>query len=140
MSETVVEGDISLRAGDGKYKGQAVYSPEVLKSYDSTRHIKVEDTYSLLESESLSDEAFRSAVESGKVHVYEFKGESYVDRLDIGRVYHKQPETRKGLTINRHFTDGEIDPFESVEWGRRDLEISDYKTKQVIYDSKRNSS
>ena len=136
MSETVVEGDISLRAGDGKYKGQAVYSPEVLKSYDSTRHIKVEDTYSLLESESLSDEAFRSAVESGKVHVYEFKGESYVDRLDIGRVYHKQPETRKGLTINRHFTDGEIDPFESVEWGRRDLEISDYKTKQVIFEMK----
>lgn len=114
-----------------------IYSPMHLKSYDKRRHILVQDAYSLLKDQNdpnLSSERLQQASEQGKIRVYEFNGQQYLDRLDIGRVYHNVPETKKGLTIERYFSKEGEDPFKSAgEYEKRHLKILD-RDKKVIFE------
>jgi len=93
------------------------YSPMNLRSYDRERHIPVSDAYKLLKDQGnrrLSQKKLKDAITQGGIRVYEFKDQKYLDRLDIGRVYHQVPETRKGISIDRYFTKEGEDPFASV--------------------------
>ena len=119
MGDTTVETEQSL----GKN-----YSVALLKSYDRERHILRENA-THLDSTKLS-----SAVESGQIHVYEFKGQEYLDRLDIGRVFHQQKD-KQGLTVGRYFTDGKINPYETAgPLVRRHLQISDWNTGKAVFE------
>ncbi len=120
-----------------------IYSIMELKSYDKERHIGVQDAYQLVESQNdsnLSSEKLRHAVKSEDIRVYKFKGQEFLDRLDIGRVYHQTPEKRQGLKLERHFTKKGEDPFASVEFGTRDVRIDEYKngkkTGNIIFEMK----
>ena len=67
----------------------------------------------------------KQAVQNREIRVYNFRGQNYLDRLDIGRVYHKEPEKKEGLTIDRYFTDGKINPFDTTEYDQKNVEIKD---------------
>ena len=91
------------------------YSPINLKAYDSVRHILINDAYSLIKNQTnLSVNKLMQTIENKEINIYEFKGKKYIDRLDIGRIYHQSPEKREGLTIERYFSKENEDPFKSV--------------------------
>ena len=110
------------------------FSPMNLRSYDKERHIPLQEAFQLINNQNdnhISAERLQSAIDDKEVRVYELKGQQYLDRLDIGRVYHKPIEKKEGLTIERYFSREGEDPFESVEYGRRDLSIKDSKGKKL---------
>ncbi len=112
------------------------YSIALLKLYDIERHISIKDAYTLLQENAphLNSAQLSHAIESRQIHVYEFKGNQYLDRLDIGRVFHQRKE-KKGLTIDRHFTDGKTDPYEAAgPLVKRHLQISDWDTGKTIFE------
>ena len=79
------------------------YSPAILSSIDRNRHIPLSEAYSLVDSQDslrLPVDKLKNAVGDGSIHVYHFGEESYVDRLDIGRVYHEANSNPKSLTIS----------------------------------------
>ena len=83
--ETEIYKDISAEEG-------IKYSPMVLNDFDRERHIPVNAAYVLVESQQdpyLSRKKLENAIQEGNINVYEFNGKQYLDRLDIGRVYHK---------------------------------------------------
>src|SRR3989344_4437599 len=90
------------------------YSSRIIESYDRERLIPFGNAFSLIEKENLSKDRLNEAVTSGQIHVYEFNGQKYLDRLDIGRVYHNPLESPRGLQIQRYFSTEGGDPFESV--------------------------
>jgi ribonucleoside-diphosphate reductase alpha chain len=104
------------------------HSPIILKSYDARRHIAVQEAYSLLniqQDSNLSPQKLKNAAEEGTIQIYEFNGEQYFDRLDVGRVYHQTPKTSDGLTIDRYFSKPDENPFESVgKYEKRNLKIA----------------
>ena len=113
------------------------YSPMDLKSYDQERHISVGDAYDLLKSQedpSLSPKKLNDVIDQGDIRVYEFDGNKYLDRLDVGRIYHKIPEERQGLSIERYFSNKGEDPFASVgSYENRHLQITDVDGN-IIFD------
>lgn len=114
-----------------------IFSPIDRSSYDKDRHISVEDSYKLLESQGdpyLNREKLDSAINNGEIEVYDFKDGKFLDRLDIGRVYHKAPEKKEGLTVEKYFTKQGEDPFDSVKHTVRNLKIDDFKTKETIFE------
>src|SRR3989344_380559 len=110
------------------YSIATTYSPKLLRSYDRERHFTLDSAYELIRAQddpNFSTEKLTYAIDSGQIHVYEFNGVRYLDRLDVGRVYHEIKEGNEGLTIDRYFTDGKIDPFETVgEYETRPLKIT----------------
>src|SRR3989344_6525152 len=113
------------------------FSPMNLSSYDKERHIPLSEAYDLIQSQNdphLQVGALKEAIDNDQIHVYKFKGQEYLDRLDVGRVFHRvrPKEKRNGLTIERYFSKEGENPFDSVEYSRRDLRITgvDPKTKQ----------
>jgi len=112
------------------------YSPMELDSYDRERHIPVEDARTLIENQNdpqLQTQRLTEAMASGDLRTYEFDGKQYLDRIDIGRVYH-QPKERTGLNVERYFTHEGDNPFDSVAYSPRHLEIKDLKTKKVVFE------
>lgn len=112
------------------------YSPIHINSYDKERHIPLSDAYDLIESQGdfyLSKEKLKNVIEKDEITVYEFNEKRYLDRLDIGRIYHNIPEKKEGLTIERYFTKSGEDPFDSVKYKIENLEINDFKTGEVIF-------
>ena len=110
--------------------GTDIYSPMNLKHYDAERHIPINKAYELLKTQNdsnLNPERLKQAIDKKEVRVSSFKGEDYLDRLDIGRIYHEVPKKNGGLTIERYFSMQGEDPFDSVEWKLRDAKIPDYK-------------
>lgn len=99
-----------------------------LDSYDRERHISLDKAYELIQSQNdanLQLSVLENAVNSRAIKVYEFKGKKFVDRIDVGRVYHRQPEKAEGLTIERFFTRDNPDPFSVMgELTQRKLQIS----------------
>ena len=115
------------------------YSPMILKSYDGVRHIQADEAYNLLrtqEDKNLNPNKLETEVKKGNIRIYDFDGNKYFDRLDIGRVYHKPISTPKGLNIERYFTKKGEDPFEIVEFGKRDVIITNYKTGETVFEMK----
>ncbi|MSR86082.1 vitamin B12-dependent ribonucleotide reductase [Candidatus Woesearchaeota archaeon] len=110
------------------------FSPMILDSYDKERLIPYDDALTLVRAEPhLSLERLTTAVAGGDVHAYEFKGTRYVDRLDIGRVFHDAPETKQGLSVKRFFSDGKTSPYDSAgPYQRKQLELKN-KEGQVIF-------
>lgn len=92
------------------------YSKSLLTALNSTRHINLEDSYSLVSRDvgSSAESRLRQVVDSGSVHVYDFNGEKYLDRLDIGRVLHQSMSDVKGLHFERYFSKEGENPFESA--------------------------
>ena len=102
------------------------YSPIELKDYDRERHVTINQAYNLLSENEISVDTFQNALDNELIKKYNFNGETYVDLLDMGRVYNKPKANKKGLTIDRYFTDGVIDPFTTVgEYESRHLQITD---------------
>ena len=124
----------SIKHNDGLENKVESYSPKLIKSYDRERHIATSDAFDLLGMHNTHEIAkLIAARDSGKIHIYNFKGEEYLDRLDIGRVFHEQRK-KEGLTIERYFTDGKTNPFDTVgPYGRRKLEIKEFKTGELIF-------
>lgn len=100
------------------------YSPEKIP-YDKTRHIPVEEAKELIISEGLNTRKLSHAINEKNIWVYNFDGTNYLDRIDIGRIYHTHQKRKAGLTIERYFTKKGKDPFDSVEFEERNLEIKD---------------
>ena len=98
-----------------------------LDSYDRERHIPLDRAYELIQSQndsSLQPSVLENAVSSGTMKVYEFKKKKFVDRIDMGRVYHRPQEKAEGLTIERFFTKDNPDPFSVMgELTTRKLQI-----------------
>ncbi|MEK6824151.1 MAG: vitamin B12-dependent ribonucleotide reductase [Nanoarchaeota archaeon] len=124
-------------AQNGLLKTKFKYSIMNLKSYDSVRHILIENAYSLVENQKDSNlplDKLKTAIENEEIKIYEFKDKKYIDRLDIGRIYHQPHETKDGLTINRYFTREGTNPFESVgEYQTIELSIKDWNTKKIVF-------
>ena len=126
-------GKVNFGEGVSVVTPVSKYTTKLLSSYDRERHVLVDDAYTLVESQSnLSRGPLERALESGNIHVYDFNGKQYLDRLDVGRVFHK-PTERKGLTIERYFTTEGKDPLEDVEYEAKDVVIKDYKTGETIF-------
>lgn len=108
------------------YSKDFKFSPIELKSYDQVRHIKIDQAHNLIEQQkddNISVNRLSEAISNNEIRVYEFKGERYLDRLDIGRVYHNK-KTKEGLTIKRYFSKENENPFDSVgEYHEIDLSI-----------------
>lgn len=117
--------------------GKKSYSVIEIGAYDPVRHISINDAYSLVKNQedvNLPLDKLQKAVENDKLKVYEFKGKKYLDRLDIGRIYHQTPEKKEGLTINRYFTSEGANPFESVgEYHTIELLIKDFNTEETKF-------
>lgn len=138
MPEILNEVEKYLDAENGSVNGS--YSRTLIKDYDRVRHIGLDDAYELVKSQGntttptlrTASKDLREAVESGKIHVYEFQGKKYLDRLDIGRVYHK-PIEKKGLAMERYFSEPGKDPLEE-NYEIKHLKIEDIKGK-IIYEA-----
>lgn len=114
-----------------------IYSPMNLKHYDVERHITIDQAYELLETQNdanLYPEKLKQAINQREVRVSSFKGKDYVDRLDIGRIYHETQKERRGLSIGRYFSKKGEDPLDSVKWRVRDAIIPDYKNEGNIFE------
>jgi len=131
-----------------------LYSKTLIRTYDKERHILLNDAYNLIESQqdpNLPVSRLREAVESGSIHVYDLskasftpmgdaespekEGMYFLDRLDIGRVYHQPKKEKRGLTIERYFTDGETRPEDTIgELKKRHLDIIERKTQKVKWE------
>ncbi len=112
------------------------YSPIERESYDKDKHILVEDAKTLVENQKdsqLEVQRLTDAITSGDIRVYEFDGQKYLDRTDIGRIYHQTRE-KTGLSVERYFTTSGEDPFESVTYTPRHLEIKEFKTGKVVFE------
>jgi ribonucleoside-diphosphate reductase alpha chain len=99
------------------------YSPIDMSEYDKERHVNLQDAYAMVEQSGLSEGELKEAIKKRQIQVYEFKGNKYVDRLDVGRVYHSVPEQTEGIEVKRYFTKPGEDPFESVKFVRKNLSI-----------------
>lgn len=122
-------GDLEEKTAD-----RPIYSIQDLGVYDQERHIKFQDALQLISGEKgLSGGKLIEAVGSGKIRVYEFHGEKYLDRLDVGRVYETPSAEKKGLTIERYFSQEGQNPLETEKYNRRNFMI---KTKEgkVIFE------
>ena len=145
-------GRVGINGGDGKaavkinsgrnriaglIKVYQNYSPKILSSYDSNRHIRVDEAHTLITDGGLNLDSLKEAVRCHQIHTYSFKGIEYLDRLDLGRVYHKVKEKTRGLRIEPYFTKGIEKPFESVgEYGKRNVQIWDSKHESLIFEMK----
>ena len=109
------------------------YSPSVLNSYDGERHISVEDAKNLISSQGLSSRKISRAINGGEIELYSFGGISYLDRIDMGRIYASNIRQQQGLTIDRYFTEKGQNPFETVEYRTVHLQIKD-KEGESIFD------
>ena len=73
------------------------YSPSPIYAYDVERHIKLTDAYEMIKNETdLESGVLTGAIESKDISIYNFDNDPYLDRLDIGRVYHVEKE-KQGL-------------------------------------------
>lgn len=109
------------------------YSPILLGSYDSDRHISLENAKELISSQkNLKISKLSNAVSDSEIRTYEFEGETYLDRLDIGRVYHKEKE-KKGMKVSRYFSKEDENPLESIEYQRMNLQIFNAE-EELIFD------
>ncbi|MBS3079872.1 vitamin B12-dependent ribonucleotide reductase [Candidatus Pacearchaeota archaeon] len=112
-----------MRVFDRKFK----FSPMILKAYDRVRHIPLEEAYNLIEEQNDSNlqvDKLKQAISNNELRVYNFKGQQFIDRLDIGRVYHQERKYKEGLTIERYFSREGENPFNSVgEYHEIDLFI-----------------
>ena len=105
-------GKMSVKLNDDE-----IYSKAPLTSLDKSRHIGVEEAYDLVGSQkdrNLPLSSLKRAVDEGKIHIYHFNGISYLDRLDIGRIYHKSRKKIEGLSIDRYFSIEGENPFEAA--------------------------
>ena len=109
------------------------YSPIHLGSYDKTRHVLLGDSYGLLNNEGLSREKLDTAISRGEISVYTIDGQQYLDRLDIGRIYH-DASPKEGLTIERYFSKDYENPLDSVKYTERHLKIDDFKTGKAKFE------
>ena len=108
-------------------------SKTLIKFYDRERHILINDAYKIVESQKgLSLNKLEQAVEKRYIHVYEFNNERYLDRIDIGRIYHIKPENKSGIKIERYFTKKGDNPLGSVEYEDKDLKILDIKGNAIF--------
>ncbi|MFA5174393.1 MAG: adenosylcobalamin-dependent ribonucleoside-diphosphate reductase [Candidatus Pacearchaeota archaeon] len=111
------------------------YSPFPLDSYDVQRHIPLEKAYSLVKDQNnsnLNPEFINQSIQGGDLAVYNFNGHEYVDRLDIGRVYHSPKESR-GVKVQRFFSREGEDVFESFgRYAPRDLAIKSKSGKNIF--------
>jgi len=105
------------------------YSIMNLDEFDQERHMLIDEATKLIQAQNdsnLPSEKFIRALAQNEIKIYKFKNKEYVDRLDIGRMYHQEPTQKKGLTIERYFTDGKSDPLQlNEEYVERRAEIKD---------------
>lgn len=122
----------------GKKTGSPKYSSMNLDIYDRERHMSIDQALEMIageKSRTLPVEKLQRAIDNQDIRVYEFKkGKRYVDRLDVGRVYHKEPREKPGITVKRKFTYGSIDLIEEYKarCKPRDLELKD-KDGKIIF-------
>jgi ribonucleoside-diphosphate reductase alpha chain len=108
---------------------------DILRSHDATRHILIDDAIKLISDQndrSLSPKLLSDAISSQAIHVYEFKDKKYLDRIDLGRLYHKLTEKKEGLSFKREFSKAGEDPLQSVSYERRHLKITGEKGEIVF--------
>src|SRR3989338_9796338 len=126
---------ITVLESAGTRSREQIFSTEILESYDRERHITVPDALQLLQEQArhVDPAKLTSAMQNEQIHVYEFKGRQYVDRLDMGRVFYT-PKEFKGITVERVFTDGRTDPYTSAgPLTRRHLKITK-ETGEIIFE------
>jgi ribonucleoside-diphosphate reductase alpha chain len=109
------------------------YSPLYLGSYDKNRHVLVDDSYGLINNEGLDKERLNSAMTNDEIFVYEFNGKKYLDRFDIGRIFHNN-QKKEGLTIEKYFSKDYDNPFDSVNYTKRHIKIEDFVTKKAKFE------
>ncbi len=115
------------------------YSPFPLDSYDKGRHIPLNDARELIISQkdsNLNVASLDKAIENKNLTVYSFgREEKYLDRLDIGRVFHTKKD-KKGLTIEKYFSKNVDDVFESFgKYKPRNLKI-ERDDGEIIFEMK----
>lgn len=112
------------------------YSRTLIRDYDRVRHIPLSEAYSLIQSQedpNLLLDKIKEAVEAEEIHVYNFDGNEYLDRLDIGRVYSRKIQDKSGLTIERYFSKQGKDPLEE-DYEVKDIKITDVEGN-IIYET-----
>ena len=113
------------------------YTKFPVDDYIPDRHLEISKSYDLVKSQALDIERLNSAVKTGEIKIYEHKENQYLDRFDIGRVYHNDIPEKKGITIERYFTEGVDNIKDSVgSWAPRVVEIKEKKedgTQRVVF-------
>ncbi len=112
------------------------YSTMVIP-FDRERHITVDAARAMVSGvEGLDPTRLETALTRGQMITYPFKQGPHVDRLDVGRVYHDAPREKRGLSIDRYFTDGKVHPLDTAgPYERRDLQLTDVAGK-IIWELK----
>lgn len=131
---------VTPRAGlESRLTGARVTLSE-LTEYNPERHIPVDEAYRMIGNSGesrLNPEKLAEAMAKGQIHVYTYtrkgKTEQYLDRLDIGRLYH-EPRERVGVAIEPFFApkDGS-NPLDQETYVRRHLQLKD-KDGKVVFD------
>jgi len=117
------------------------YTRSILSSFDRERHILMDEAYNLVSSQNdsyLSVDKLNSAINNDQIHLYEFKGDKYLDRLDIGRVYHSPVKEISGIGIEKYFT-SELNGTEQIidsagPYEAKHLEIKDKEGIKTIFE------
>ena len=110
------------------------YTKSVIGSYDKHRHVTFDEAKTLISNEGLSLSRFDSVVQGNQINIYDFKGIKYVDRLDIGRIFHEVPRIKSGVGLERYFSDGKTNPLDTVgPYEARALKLTD-KKGNLIFD------
>lgn len=113
------------------------FSPIHRESLDKEKHILLSQAFELVQKDPLLDaEKLEEAISQRHITVYVFNGKEYLDRLDIGRVFHLKPLRKQGLPVQRYFTKKEEDPFNSVNYYTKDLIIKDFSSGKIIFELK----
>lgn len=129
-----VEREVSGSGLESRADFYPSYTRSIISSYDGNRHIALDDARGLINNENLPALEFDMAVQRKQIHVYDFKGIKYVDRLDIGRIFHEVPETKSGVKLERYFSDGKTNPLDTVgPYEERALRLID-KKGNLIFD------
>jgi len=113
------------------------FSPMHHESFDNERHIFLEEAFELIRNDSLLEiEKLEEAIRLGHITVYTFNEKKYLDRLDVGRVFHKRFVKKEGLQISLYFTNEGENPFDSVDYYTKDLIIKDFSSGKTIFELK----
>ncbi len=113
-----------------------IYSPIELSSYEKNKHIPLDQAYNIIKEQNLSPTKLENSIKNGQIHTYDFDNKKYINRLDLGRVYHEDKKEKNGLTIERYFTKEGENPLDSVKFKKVDLKIEDSKEKKIIFEMK----
>ena len=111
------------------------FSPIELKSFSGERHVTIDQAYKTISTDRrLEPQKLTDAISEGKIRVYTFKDEEYLDSYDLGKVFHTSNPNPTGVKVPRYFSKKGVDPLEEAgPYETRVLQLFDHNTGKEVY-------